>query len=151
MRKPFTTIAILVVRYVAHSTSKQVSSYLIVLATFSISAIFHVVAFGCLSICSARAQFSFYLSTGIALLAEDVAINISRFLFAKALMIDWRVLSNDTRVGSSSASPSDKAAIAKTTRPPLRFRLLGYTWVCLFTICSQTRFLFQDFRCTWAN
>ena len=151
MRKPFTTIAVMLVRSIAPSASKRVSSYFIVLATFSISAIFHIVAFGCVSLCSAQAQLSFYIGIGIALLVEDVTINIAWPLLPNLLVNNRKDSWDDAKPGTSSGSRNDESTTTNTVRPPLGFRLLGYAWVFFFTVWSQSRFLFQDSRCTMVN
>ena len=79
MRKPFITLAKIIVQAVAPARiSKQAATYSIILTTFAVSAIFHTFTSTDLTACTIYPRLRYFMSTAIAMVVEDTVLGFFR-------------------------------------------------------------------------
>ncbi|MCJ1331021.1 hypothetical protein MMC10_007708 [Thelotrema lepadinum] len=149
MRKPFTSMASLLVKNTVPSASKRMSASLIVLATFAISAIFHILSSDQYSLCSAYAETRYYMSTAAAILLEETVIHFVWPYVNKATGKSAGGNASSEKRSVDSAKEGGTQIVQSAQRPPWKFRLIGYMWVICFDIWATSKLAFLEFQCSW--
>lgn len=122
MRKAFTSHAAFVVNKILRfPQNSQVSRYLIVIVTFAISALLHIVSATTSFQCGAAAQIRYYASIVLAIFIEDTVI--------------WAY-----RSARQAKEPKDDPN-------RILWQLVGYTWVFSFHVWSVSKLVYLSALC----
>ena len=149
MRKPFTSISLLCARIVAPPAPKQVMTWLVILFTFALSAIFHILASAEVSTCSIYPQIRYYMSTAIAIVLEDVVLSV--FRSASDAEQSIRKEKEDITIDHSRKNQSTVRERAKSGFPRVAWRTLGYCWVFGFDMWAVSKLVYSSHKCKYGG
>ena len=149
MRKPFTSISLLCAQTIAPLAPKHVTTWLVILFTFGLSAIFHVLANTEITVCSIYPQAQFYMSTAIAIIFEDV---VQRY-FGSDLegLRDAPGSTPEQREAHMAKNKPDTKEREPSVRPKLAWRILGYCWVFGFEVWSVSKLVYSAHKCRYSG
>ena len=145
MRKPFTAISLLCARTIAPSAPKHVTTWLVILFVFGLSAMFHVLANTEVPMCSIYPQVRFYISTALAMIFEDV---VQRYFGSDLEGLRDAQDSNSEKREKHTVNnmPSTKMR-EPNVRPKLAWRTLGHCWVFGFDVWAVSKLVYSSHKC----
>ena len=157
MRKAFTSHAVFIVtRILRLPKNGQVTRYLIIVFTFLISALLHILASPGIERCCAWPQLRYYLSTIAAIFIEDAVITVYK-RFTKSRALTSRVTTDskpqgldapktpivaNSRVPAANTSRALKRQSTTNNEPSYLWRLVGYTWVISFHVWAGSKLMY---------
>ena len=152
MRKPFITLAKIIVQAVAPARiSKQAATYSIILTTFAVSAIFHTFTSTDLTACTIYPRLRYFMSTAIAMVVEDAVLSFFRPVTPKTKQLEAgpsssrkKIVDSEKKQKQSSGTPVREGA---TSLPPLKWRILGYFWVFGFETWAVSKMVYASHKC----
>ena len=152
MRKPFTTLAKIIVQAVAPARiSKQASTYLIILTTFAVSGIFHTFTATELTACSIYPRLRYFMSTAIAMVVEDAVLRFFRHITTKKQPQGAGTSSPRKKLDADGKKENYSTMISvkeeSVSLPPLKWRLLGYCWVFGFETWAVSKMVYSSYKC----
>ncbi|MCJ1388664.1 hypothetical protein MMC18_001513 [Xylographa bjoerkii] len=157
MRKAFTSHAILLVNGLLRLPRKsQVTRYLIIVATFMMSALLHILANPGAEQCSAYPQARYYLSVICAIALEDLVISTYQSWTGSSAEPPPQTATYVKEVSDSEKSPGipngKKVFTAQNTfnsgaAPGKLWKLVGFAWVLLFEGWATSKLMYGLYAC----
>ena len=150
MRKPFTSLSVVVVKTISPISSKRLNTYLIIMITFILCALFHILASGDPPSCSIFPQTRFYMSTGLAMVAEDIVLTTGRYFLgypndAVANSKDHRNIAGS---GKHSRGKVDLSLVLRQPYFSFVCRMMGYLWVSSFDFWATSKLVYRSYQCS---
>lgn len=144
MRKAFTSHAIFTVtKILGLPRHGSVTRYLILMTTFLISALLHILANPGYEQCSIYLQLRFYSSIIGAVLVEDSAISVYQAMVASAVK---EPSANGDKV--SLRSSRDPRRLTKQSEVvSLHWKVVGYIWVFVVHVWATSKLMYGLYRC----
>ena len=153
MRKAFTSHAVYIVtRLLRVAPRSKVSRYLILFVSFLLAALLHILASPEPFRCSIWPQSLYYLSTALAIVAEDTAMAFTLKLRSqtwtkKAEVEISRKAQSPRRLTASDASEKHPNDHRQCSLFPKRWRIVGYCWVFLFDMWATSKLVYASAVC----
>ena len=157
MRKAFTSHAILLVNDILRLPRKgRLTRYLIIITTFMLSALLHILASPGAERCSAYPQARYYTSIICAIALEDSVISTYQSLTGSSAEPPPQTAIYAKEPSDSEKSPgipngrkvfNAQNAFSDRRTPSFLWKLVGYSWVMLFEGWATSKLMYGLYAC----
>ena len=157
MRKAFTSHAVLLVNRVLRLPRKsQVTRYLIIITTFMLSALLHILANPGYEQCTAYPQVRFYLSIICAIVLEDFVIATYQSWTDSSAEPPPQAAVHGKEFSDSERSPripngkkifTAQNAFPNGAGPSFLWKVVGFAWVLCFQGWATSKLMYGIYTC----